>query len=407
MAGVRVIDLSQGLSGPLCTVQLAALGAEVIKVERVDTGDGARHSPPFAGARGITDDEQPGDISTRALKRNRDKKSLALDLSKPEGVEILLKLAAKSDVVLENFRPGVSRSLGIDYEALKKVRPDIIYCAISGFGSTGPYRDWSAMDAVVQAMSGLMAMTGAPAGSQRGGGLSIASMLPALFGSTAILAALRRRDLTGQGDMIEIAMFDCLVSLLWDEPVEYFGARSVPPGGNRFVRFAPWNTYRAADGEVVICAASQAHFVALCGVMERGDLLGDKRFDKPANRVANVDALDAEVTRWTLQHDKATVIDRCQSADIVCGPVNRLEDLASEPGIVARGLVKPLQHPVHGAIAGAGAVDYPVRFENIDASYQQAAPLLGQHTSVVLEELLGLSRDEVGLLAARRIVRLG
>lgn len=407
LAGIRILDLSQALSGPLCTAHLAALGAEVIKVERPDTGDMARHNPPFAGRRGVTADATTEhDISTCALKRNRDKKSVAIDLSTPTGLALLQRLAALSDVVVENYRPGVARSLGVDYDSLKRVRADIVHCSISGFGSSGPYRNWAAMDTLVQAMAGVMAVTGAADGPPTKTGINIADILPALFATTAILAALRRRELTGDGDHVEVAMFDCLVSLPWDEPIEYYVDNRVSTrSGNRFLRFAPWNTYPARGGDIVLCAGQQPHFVALCRLMERPDLLADERYATISSRLTHVEALDEAIGRWTMQHERQDLIDRCQAAGIVCGPVNELSDLVRDPGIAARELISPLQHPVFGDIEGAGAAGYPVRFGAVAVGFEQPAPLLGQHTNSVLGDLLGLTRGELDDLARQHIVR--
>jgi crotonobetainyl-CoA:carnitine CoA-transferase CaiB-like acyl-CoA transferase len=407
LEGIRVVDLTQALSGPLCTAHLAVLGAEVIKIERPDSGDVARHNPPFAGRRGVTPDAAlPDDISTCALKRNRDKKSVALDLSSTEGLDLLKRLVAKADVVVENFRPGVAASLGIDHASLMRIRPDLVCCSISGFGSSGPYRNWSAMDTLVQAMAGVMAVTGAAGGPPTKTGLNVGDILPALFASTAILAALRRRDRTGAGESIEVAMYDCLVSLLWDEPLEYYVERKVPSrSGNRFLRFAPWNTYAARDGHIVLCSGQQVHFATLCKLMDRPDLVEDERFSTMARRIEHVDEIDAEIGRWVAQHDRADLISRCQAAGVVCGPVNELVDVVNDPGIAARRMVKPLLHPVFGAIANAGAPEYPVRFGSMPVEFAEAAPSLGQHTQTVLEDLLGLSRAEIDALAQRGVVR--
>ena len=404
---IRVIDLTQALSGPLCTAHLAVLGAEVIKIERPDTGDVARHNPPFAGRRGVTPDAAlPDDISTCALKRNRDKKSVAIDLSTPDGLDLLKRLVAKADVVVENFRPGVAAALGIDHASLMRIRPGLVCCSISGFGSSGPYRQWSAMDTLVQAMAGVMAVTGAAGGPPTKTGLNVADIMPALFASTAILAALRQRDRTGLGESIEVAMFDCLVSLLWDEPLEYYVERELPSrSGNRFLRFAPWNTYAARDGYIVLCSGQQAHFAALCKLMGRPQLIEDERFSTMARRIEHVDEIDDQIGRWVALHDRVDLITKCQAAGVVCGPVNELVDVVNDPGIAARGMVKPLLHPVFGAIANAGAPEYPVRFGSTPVEFTEAAPALGQHTQAVLEDLLGLSEVEIDALAERGVVR--
>ncbi|MEK7214649.1 MAG: CoA transferase, partial [Chloroflexota bacterium] len=287
---IRVLDATQAVAGPVCAAHLAALGAEVIKIERPGDGDFARRTPPYGGVGGVASvRQQPNDISTPVLKRNRDKLSLALDMGRPEGLEVLNRLVSTADVFLENLRPGVTDKLHIDYESLKAHNPKLIYCSITGFGKSGPYKDWAAFDTMIQAMSGLMAMTGSEDGPPTRAGILVADNFAPLFAGIAVLAALRQRDATGEGQFIEVSLFDCLVSLVWDEPIELLAAQGKPARmGNRLSRSAPWNTYPATDGHVMICAPQQDHWERLTQLMGRPDLLLDPRFTTLELRIKHV-----------------------------------------------------------------------------------------------------------------------
>jgi formyl-CoA transferase len=406
LEGIRVIDLSQAAAGPLCGQHLAALGAEVIKVERPGSGDMARQTPPYAGASGVVPvRERSDDVATTVLKRNRNKQGLSLNLQDPTGVELLRQLAAQSDVVLENYRPGVMERLGLSHEQLRTVKPELIYCSITGFGRDGPYKDWAAFDPIIQAMSGLMALTGFPGSPPTKTGIIIGDQIAPLFAVTAILAALRVRDLTGEGQLIEVSMLDCLLSLVWDEPIEYLAQLgSAVRVGNQLLRMAPWNSYRVLDGSVVICVAHAGQWHRLTEVMGRPDLATDPRFESVELRLANVKALDAEIGRWSSGRTRHEVVSACQTMGIPCGPVNELSDLLDDPHISQRGLLKPLPHPTQGKVNSALASDYPVRFSSFTASLEQPAPMLGQHNHQILSELLGLSDDDVRQLASRGVI---
>ncbi|MSQ27529.1 MAG: CoA transferase [Dehalococcoidia bacterium] len=403
--GIRVLDATQAVAGPVCAGHLAALGAEVIKIERPGDGDFARRSPPYGGAGGVAMvRQQPDDISTPVLKRNRDKLSLALDMGRPEGLEVLQRLVSTADVFLENLRPGVTEKLHIGYESLKAHKPDLIYCSISGFGRSGPYKDWAAFDTMIQAMSGLMAMTGYEDGPPTRAGILVADNFAPLFAGIAVLAALRQRDATGEGQFIEVSLFDCLVSLVWDEPIELLATQGKPARmGNRLSRSAPWNTYPATDGDVMICAPQQDHWKRLTQLMGRPDLLEDPRFTTLELRIKNVVPLDEAVAAWTRQRPRATIVDACQAAHIACGPVNDLEDLVNDPQVQARGLLQPLLHPAHGPVPGAGAPAYPVRFSGFPAGFSRAAPAVGQDTDAVLARA-GFSLEQIANLRTLGIV---
>jgi crotonobetainyl-CoA:carnitine CoA-transferase CaiB-like acyl-CoA transferase len=404
--GIVILDLSQAAAGPICGSYLAAMGAEVIKIERPGYGDMARRTPPYATAHGIRAQRAvPEDISSVVLKRNRGKKSITLDLQKPEGLKIFLDLLPQADVVLENFRPGVSTKLGIDYERLIELKPDLIYCSITGFGMSGPYKTWSAFDTIIQGMTGVMAATGQPDGPPTKAGLLVGDTVAPLYAMIGIMAALRMRDRTGVGEFVEVSMFDCLVSMLWDEPLEYFAANDIRMrSGNRFLRMAPWNSYPASDGHVVICAGQQDHWIRVCKLIGRPELVEDPRYASMEARLDHVAEVDALVEAWTATRTRAEIVERCQADSIPCGPISELPDLIADPHLQARGLLKPLMHPLHGAIPGAHAVDFPVRYGNMPPPDPAPAPMLGQHTVAILQERLKLSREQIDKLVALGVI---
>ncbi len=408
LSDVRVLDISQAASGPLCASWLAAMGATVIKVERPDTGDMARRTPPYATAEGLASvraGEQ--DIASTILKRNRDKQSLALDLQKPAGLKILQQLVEKSDVVVENFRPGATSKLHIDYESLKQFKPDLIYCSITGFGLSGPYTGWAAFDTIIQAMTGVMATTGLPDGVPTKSGLIVGDTYAPLFALSGILAALRHRDRTGEGQLIEVSMFDCLVSLIWDEPIEYYVDHEIKGrSGNRFLRMAPWNAYRSSDGYIIICAGQQEHFRRVCEVIGRPELATDARYREMEDRLRNFAELDGIIEDWTRNQTRQAAVALCQKAGIPCGPVNELVDLVNDPHLKARELLKPLLHPRYGEIPGASVARFPTRFSGFETAALKPAPALGEHTEQILTETLGLSRETILDLAKDGVVKL-
>ena len=408
LAGIRVLDVSQAASGPMCAAWLAALGATVIKIERPGTGDMARRTPPYASATGLA--ARPGGtaISSTVLKRNRDKQSVALDLQHPEGARLLCELVKSADVFLENFKPGATARLGIDYDSLKPIKPDLVYCSITGFGLSGPYKDWMAFDTIIQGMTGVMATTGETDGPPTKAGLIVGDTYSPLFALSGILAALRQRDRTGEGQFIEVSMFDCLAALVWDEPIEFYVEHGIKGrSGNRFLRMAPWNTYPATDGHVVICAGQQAHYHRVCELIGQPALVADPRFATMEDRLKNHDQLDAIVAGWTAARSRAVVVAACQEMGIPCGPVNELADLVRDPQLEARGMMKPLEHPTEGIVPGARAADFPVRFSGFSADHVAPAPVLGQHTGAVLGGDLGLSAERLAELDREGVIKLG
>ena len=405
LSGLRIIDLTQAASGPMCTAHFAALGAEVLKIEVPSVGDSARRAGPYAGVSGINRFEQdPADVAMCFLKRNRGKKGLTLNLKSAKGLDILHRLVAISDVVIDNYRPGVTERLKVTYDSLREFKRDIICCSITGFGHTGPYRARAAYDTVVQAMSGAMEMTGFPDGPPVRAGFLAGDGIAPLFATSAILAALRHRDQTGEGQFIDVSMLDCLASLVWDAPMELIAAKSRGARVGNQMALVPANAYQCNDGTVVIMAGQQHQWVRLTGLMNRPDLLKDSRCATLDDRLANVDFVDDAVQQWMGPKSKADVISACESVGLACGPVHTIPELLTDPHLKARGLITSLEHPVHGTIPGATAASYPVRFGGLKAGYEAPAPLQGQDNSEVLSRLLGLSSSEIRELAEERII---
>jgi formyl-CoA transferase len=280
LTGVRVLEITGFLSGPFCALQLAALGAEVIKIEPPGQGDATRHHPPFAGPRGIHREPQTdSDMSLSILKRAAGRRSITLNLKQEQGRQIFFDLLQHADVVLENLRPGALQRLGLDYGSLQPQYPGLIYCSISGYGQTGPYSDLPAHDPIIQATSGLMSTIGSAEGEPtRTGNFYLTDMIAALYAALTIVAAVRQRDTSGNGQYLDVSMFDCLVSMMWDEPYDYYLREGVPiRTGNRSPRFGPINTFPTKDGRIVILAASDEQWNRLLQAMGREDLGNDPR----------------------------------------------------------------------------------------------------------------------------------
>lgn len=385
LSGLRVLDLSRVLSGPYCTALLADLGAEVIKIETPGRGDDSRHFGPFRGG-----------ASVYFALINRNKKSVALNLKDARAQEIVLRLADKSDVVVENFRPGVAARLGMDYETLSKRNPRLVYLSISGFGQEGPHAGWAAYDLIIQAMSGIMSVTGQPEGPPTALGESLGDLWTGLMGSWAVLAALQARARTGQGERIDLAMFDALISMQMTGLANLLATGNAPPrAGNRHPVTTPVNTYCCRDGLVALVVPSDVQFKALCEVMGRAELATDVRFLQNPDRFANESALRAAIEAWSGTLDVDDVVARCHAAELPAGPVWDLAQAAGSAQAAARGLLRSVPHPVFGDLT---VVPQPAKFSRSPAVAPVREPSLGEHTGEILEGLLGLTREEVEAL---------
>lgn len=397
LAGLRVLDFSRVLSGPLGTMFLADLGAHVIKIEDLDGTDTTRHNPPYVGGE-----------SHYFLSLNRNKESLALDLKHPEGLEIALRLAEQSDVVIENFRPGVADKLGIGYDALSKLNPRIVYSSISGFGQTGPLRNKIAYDIVIQALTGAIAVTGEPDRPPVKMGLPLADELSALFSTIGVLAGLEKRERTGRGCYLDVSMFDTGVSLLSYMANVYFATgESAQRLGSRHPTIYPYNAFQTQDGYIVVAAFTQVFWCKFCGVIGQEGLPSDPRFRSFAERNQYRAELGAIIepimrTRTTAQWEQVL-----EKGDVPNGPVNSVAEAIEMDQTLARQMVVEMNHPVAGRIRCLGT-PFHFDFEG-DAEFLpecRSAPVVGQHSRSILHDLLGYDYARIERLAADQVVRL-
>jgi len=405
LEGVRVIDLTAWLAGPFLSMQLAAMGAEVIKIERPGIGDPTRVSVPFAGPSGVRfEGKTHEDISLINLKRNRGKKSITLDMKSKRGMEILRMLVARGDVVLENFAPGTMESFGLDYPALKAINPKIIFCSISGYGQSGPYRDRTAFDLTIQATSGIMAVTGFPDGPPLRCGPWIGDLIPALYGLSGILAALASREKTGRGERIDISMQDCCFSMIMDESLDLLLSRGVPTRqGNRNPRAVPWTIFPTKDGNIAICVYTNDQWKIFLEAIQREDCLRDPRFRNLEDRLKNAQEVEAMVTEWSKNLSTEEALKILREKKIPCDPVLEVKEVLEDPQLKSRGMIQELMHPL-SAQTGLKAAGFPIRFSELPAEYSGPAPFLGQHNEEIYRGLLGFSKEEMEQLDKEGII---
>ncbi|MBU2646085.1 CoA transferase [bacterium] len=405
LEGIRVVDLTAYLSGPFSSMNLAALGAEVIKVERPGIGDPCRWNPPFAGPQGISfEKKEEVDMSLLYLKRNRNKKSVFLNMQKEEGKAMIRQLIEKSDIVLENFTPGAMDRLGLDYESLAAINPGIIYCSISGYGQDGPLRDRPAFDLTVQATSGIMELTGFSDGPPVRCGAWIGDMLASQYAVIGILAALVSRQKTGRGEKIDIAMNDACFSMCTDEAVDYNISRGIPVrSGNRLTRLAPWNSYQARDGWVVICVANNTQWHSFLEAIEREDLKEDPRFRDQQGRYKHADDVEGIIGEWIRDLSRETVVNRMNSKKVPCEIIADFDQILKSPQLQHREMVQDVVHPVSGS-TGLKAAGFPIKFSRLKSDLKVPAPYPGQHSEEVYSSILGISREELVRLKSEGII---
>lgn len=397
LEGIRVLDFSRVLSGPMATMVMADLGAHVIKVEDLEGSDVTRHNPPYVNGE-----------SHYFLSLNRNKESLSVDLKRKEGLEIVRRLAEQSDVVVENFRPGVAERLGIGYTALSALNPRLIYCSIAGFGQTGPWRDKTAFDLVIQALTGAVAVTGEPDRPPVKMGLPLADELSAMFCTIGALAALEKRERTGRGSYLDTAMYDVGVSLLTYMANVYFATgESAQRLGSRHPTIYPYNAFQTSDGHIVVAAFTQVFWRKFCKVLGREDLADNPRYATFADRHRHRPELGAILealmrTRTTAEWQAAMHI-----GDVPHGPVNSVAEAIEMEQTLARGMIVEMEHPVAGRLRTLGT-PFHFDFEGRDQFRPECrpSPVVGQHTQSILRELLGYDDERIGRLAAEKVVRI-
>jgi crotonobetainyl-CoA:carnitine CoA-transferase CaiB-like acyl-CoA transferase len=402
LANVRVLDLSRILAGPWCAQNLADLGAEVIKIERPGKGDDTRGwGPPFLRtAAGVNGDAAYFQCT------NRGKKSVTIDIARPEGQALVRSLAERCDVLLENFKVGDLARYGLGYEGIRAVNPRIVYCSITGFGQTGPYRDRAGYDFMIQAMGGLMSMTGErdelPGGGPQKVGVAIADLMTGMYSTVAVLAALWERNASGEGQHIDMALLDTQVGWLANQNLNYLVSGEPPRRmGNAHPNLTPYDAFKTRDGDIIIAVGNDGQYARFCQAAGLPQLATDARFrDNPA-RVAHRDALKAALAPVLQERTTAEWMALLEPLGVPCGPINRLDQVFADPQVVHRGLKVEVPHPVAGRLP---LVANPIRYSRTPLRYETPPPLLGQHTDEVLREVLGKSPGDIAALRCGGII---
>ncbi len=403
LSHIRVLDLSRVLAGPWAAQNLGDLGAEVIKVERPGAGDDTRGwGPPFMkGADGKDTTE-----AAYFLSVNRNKKSITLDIAKPEGQAIVRELAAKCQVLVENYKVGALKKYGLDYDSLRQVNPSLIYCSVTGFGQDGPYAPRPGYDFIFQGMGGLMSITGERDGQPGAGpqkvGIAITDVLTGMYASVAILAAITHRERTGEGQYIDSALLDTIVAFNANQIVSYFASGKIPVRwGNAHPQVVPYEVFPTADGHIILAIGNDGQFERFCQVAGCAELAEEARFKTMSQRIvhrAELIPLIAEVMRT---RTKAEWIQVLEAATVPCGPINNMKEVFEDPQVQHRKLRVDIPHPLGGV---APVVASPLRLSKTPVTYRLAPPTLGQHTEEVLKDLLGKSQADVDRLRSGGIV---
>ena len=386
LSDITVLDLTTFLSGPFCTMMLSDMGARVVKIETPATGCPTRQNPPFINGE-----------SAYFMSLNRGKKSITVNLKSERGKNIFFRLAERADVLVENFRPGVMKRLGFDYETLSERYPRMIYASISGFGNTGPFREKGAYDMVIQGYGGIMSITGNPGGEPVRVGYSVADLAAGLYGALAITGALRVRDKTGRGQYLDVAMFDCQVALMENAIARYFATGEIPgPLGNRHPSIAPFQAFKSATGYFTLTASTDQQFGNLCDAVGMPALKTDERFLTKRDRVRHVDAIEELFGKIFAERPKEYWIGLFERHNIPCGPISDVGELVESPQVKAREMIIALDHGKAGRIRMAGP---PIKASLTPLAAQGAPPLLGQDTVSGLTRL-GYAQDEIDALRA-------
>jgi crotonobetainyl-CoA:carnitine CoA-transferase CaiB-like acyl-CoA transferase len=391
LTGIRVLDLTRVLAGPYATSLLADMGADVVKVERPGDGDETRHMAPT----------QEGE-SHYFMAVNRNKRGIVVDMKQPAGRQVVLDLARISDVCIENFRPGVTGRLGLDYESVRAVRPDIVYCSISAYGQTGPYAGRSAFDVAIQAMGGAMSVTGEPGGRPMRMGLPMADLSAGLFAALGVLAAIVERQRTGQGQLVDVSMMDAMVGLLTQYAGRYFmTGQDVAPVGSGHPSVSPYGTYETADGHIVIANLGESFWPKIARAIGRADLAEDPRYRTNTDRVGRLAEVDALVNAETRKRTTAEWEAIFEAGDVPHAPVLKVSQVLTHPQVRAREMVTEVEHLKLGRMPATGR---SLRFGAHQGAPMRAAPVLGQHTDEVLRELPGYDQARIEELRESGII---
>jgi formyl-CoA transferase len=399
LEGIRVLDLTRILAGPYCTMMLGDLGADVIKVERPTFGDDSRsRGPPFVGE---SYGPYPGEAAY-FLAANRNKRSMTLNLKAAQGQEIVRQMARISDILVENFRGGTLEAMGLGFEDLCLLNPRLIYCSVSGYGRTGPYADRPGYDFIIQAEGGMMGITGPEEGPPYRVGIPIVDITTGMFASTAILAALRARDLTGQGQLVDMSLLDSQVALLTNVASNYLvGGASPRRLGNSHPNITPYEAFRARDKWFALAAGNQRQWDILCTVIGQPELKDDPRFANNSSRVANRETLRQVLEAAFATRDAGEWLGEFRKSGLPCGPINTVPEVFQHPQAEARELVLEVDHPTAGTVQFPG---FPYKLSGTPAAIRRPPPRLGEHTEEVLQDLLGFTAEEVLALREGEVV---
>ncbi|MEB2540497.1 CaiB/BaiF CoA transferase family protein [Burkholderia cenocepacia] len=403
LSHIRVLDLTRVLAGPWCAQTLADFGADVIKVERPGAGDDTRHwGPPYLK------DADGADTAEAAyyLAANRNKRSVTIDIATPEGQRIVRELTAQSDVVLENYKVGQLKKYGLDYDALRAVKPDLVYCSVTGFGQTGPYAHRAGYDFIVQGIGGFMSITGERDGEPGGGpqkaGVAIADLATGLYSTIAVLAALAHRDRTGEGQYIDMALLDVQVALLANMNTNFLASGKPPVRwGNAHPNIVPYQTFQTSDGWIIVAVGNDGQFRKFVEAGGRPELADDERFATNPSRVRHRDTLVPILAEMVKARGKADWIGALEAAGVPCGPINDLDEVFDNEQVVARGMQVALPHPCG---ADVKLVRNPIRMSATPPDARTAPPLLGAQTEEVLRDMLGYDDERIAALKAKQAI---
>lgn len=391
LEGIKILDLTRVLAGPYCTMILGDLGADIIKVEMPGVGDDARHFGPYINGE-----------SAYFMSLNRNKRSLVLNLKSEEGKKVLRDMVKNVDVIVENFRPGTMEKLGLSYEELKEYNPKIIYAAASGFGHSGPYSKKPAYDGVVQAMGGIMSITGEKGGKPTRVGPSIGDVAAGLFTCIGVLAALTSRNKTGEGQKVDVAMLDCQVAILENAIARYVVSGEAPkPAGNRHTSIVPFEPFDVSDGELMIAVGNDAIWARFCKATGLDDLIENPKFSENPKRNENYDELRPLIAKAMMAKTINEWRELLDASGVPNGPINSIDKVLEDEQVKARDMIVEVEHPVAGSLKMPGI---PIKMSATPGAVLTPAPMLGEHSNEILKELVGLSDDQIEKLRELKVI---
>ena len=405
LSHIRVLDLSRILAGPWASQTLGDLGAQIVKIERPKAGDDPRHwGPPYVK------DSAGQDTKDAAyyMCANRNKQSVAIDMAHPEGQALIKELVKQCDVVIENFKVGGLKKYGLDYDSLKQIKPDLVYCSITGFGQTGPYANRAGYDFLIQGMSGLMSVTGHPGNGPEAGpvkvGVALSDVMTGLYAVIGVQAALAHRDRTGEGQHVDLALLDVQVATLANQALNYLASGNVPQRlGNAHPNIVPYQAFETSDGHMILAVGNDGQFAKFCQIAGLDGVAEDARYATNTARVENRTTLVPMLEECIKKQSLDWWISNLESAHVPCGPINTIDRVFEDPQVLYRDMKLSLEHPVAGSVPSVGS---PLKFSGTPVTYKKAPPVLAQHTQSVLSDLLDLSPEELERLSGEGIVQV-